>query len=56
MFVFLVLTGKFTSDMVLPFLGAPVATLTAFGIFNVVASGQASSPPTTPPVDPGKSP
>lgn len=49
MFVFLVLTGKFEPGMILPFLGAPVATFTAFGILNVVASGQTPpAPPTTP--------
>jgi hypothetical protein len=40
MFVVLVATGKFTGDMVLPFLGGPVAVFSAFGILNVVASGQ----------------
>jgi|GEM_PF-5261911 len=45
MFVVLVAVGKFTNDMLLPFLGGPVGVFTAFGILNVVASGQAPPAP-----------
>lgn len=42
MFFALLIAGKFTEGMLIPFLSAPVATFAAFGIANVTASGQAS--------------
>ena len=48
MFVFLRLTGPMDSTLVLGFLTAVVATVTQFGVTNVVASGQTPPKPPAP--------
>lgn len=47
MFIFLRLTGPMDSALVLGFLTAIVATVTQFGVTNVVASGQTPPKPPT---------
>lgn len=44
LFIFLRLTGSMDSTVTLGFLTAMVATVTQFGVTNVIASGQAALP------------
>jgi hypothetical protein len=46
MFVFMRLTGTMDSTVTLGFLTAIVATVTQFGVTNVIASGQGQATPT----------
>jgi len=48
MLIFMRLTGPMDSTVILGFLTAIVATVTQFGVTNVIASGQAG-PPAEPP-------